>query len=572
MPHLRHLMVFALGLVLWGTDAHAQAAPSNFGVERFRLAMDGAGILDVDWADVPGHRSWGIGMWTGFAHDPLVLYDPMKNAVGALVGQRVTTGLVGSIALWHRLEIGLGLDAIDHQTSTGMVDAGSAIGALPASGLGDARLAVKLLLIGDPIARFHVAVIPAVTVPLGSAGGFLREAGPTFAPELAAAWTTGTVRLGANVGYRLRKRVEIADLVVDDEFFARVGLGFRFGGTQDNAVTELDVSGALAAPPSGVRANRVAAEILVGGSQRLTRSIRLFAGGGVGLDKGFGTPDWRAVVGLRFQSVRGDRDGDGIEDLVDRCPDEPEDKDGFQDADGCPDLDNDGDGIPDSRDKCPNEAEDKDGFQDADGCPDPDNDGDGIPDTIDKCPNGPEDKDGFQDADGCPDPSGKIMGLVTDADAHPISGATVIVEQLDHPDVKPAEIKSADDGSFIAEVHGGAVKLAASAKDYQSKEEASRVAPGESVTAVVVLTRVVRQGQLRGQALSFNGKPLAATIRITGTATKVTADADGQFAVDLPEGTYEVVIEARDHATQRRSVTVKVERVTVLNVDMRRGR
>ncbi len=71
----------------------------------------------------------------------------------------------------------------------------------------------------------------------------------------------------------------------------------------------------------------------------------------------------------------GDRDHDGILDNVDRCPDQPEDKDGFEDADGCPDPDNDADGIPDTADKCPNEPEDRDGFEDADGCPDPDNDG-----------------------------------------------------------------------------------------------------------------------------------------------------------------------------------------------------
>src|SRR5262249_28443501 len=70
-------------------------------------------------------------------------------------------------------------------------------------------------------------------------------------------------------------------------------------------------------------------------------------------------------------------------------PNEPEDLDGFQDADGCPDPDNDQDGIPDVIDKCPNEPEDYDGFQDTDGCPDPDNDGDGVPDVIDKCPNEP---------------------------------------------------------------------------------------------------------------------------------------------------------------------------------------
>jgi hypothetical protein len=130
----------------------------------------------------------------------------------------------------------------------------------------------------------------------------------------------------------------------------------------------------------------------------------------------------------------GDRDGDGLSDAVDRCPDMPEDFDGFMDQDGCPDPDNDvdgvrdvddrcpndpgpapfgcpmasggdrdKDGIADASDKCPDDPEDKDGFQDGDGCPDPDNDKDGILDKDDKCPNQPETFNGFQDDDGCPD-------------------------------------------------------------------------------------------------------------------------------------------------------------------------
>ncbi len=73
--------------------------------------------------------------------------------------------------------------------------------------------------------------------------------------------------------------------------------------------------------------------------------------------------------------------------------------------------DSDGDGIPNDKDLCPNDPEDKDGFEDADGCPDPDNDHDGIPDAKDKCPNEPETYNGYQDADGCPD-RGRVV--VTD--------------------------------------------------------------------------------------------------------------------------------------------------------------
>src|SRR4029077_11431859 len=66
-------------------------------------------------------------------------------------------------------------------------------------------------------------------------------------------------------------------------------------------------------------------------------------------------------------------------------------------------------GIPDKRDACPNDPEDKDGFEDEDGCPDPDNDKDGIPDVIDKRPNEPETFNGFEDEDGCPDKGSVII-------------------------------------------------------------------------------------------------------------------------------------------------------------------
>lgn len=70
------------------------------------------------------------------------------------------------------------------------------------------------------------------------------------------------------------------------------------------------------------------------------------------------------------QSGAMDRDGDGIADDIDRCPDEPEDRDGFEDEDGCPEPDNDRDGVRDVDDKCPAQPESKNGRQDEDGCPD----------------------------------------------------------------------------------------------------------------------------------------------------------------------------------------------------------
>jgi outer membrane protein OmpA-like peptidoglycan-associated protein len=108
-------------------------------------------------------------------------------------------------------------------------------------------------------------------------------------------------------------------------------------------------------------------------------------------------------IGVTQGTVDGDQDEDGIRDSLDKCPTVPEDKDGFEDEDGCPDRDNDQDAVLDLDDQCPLVAEDHDKFQDADGCPEADNDQDGILDPDDKCPNEPEDKDNFEDEDGCPD-------------------------------------------------------------------------------------------------------------------------------------------------------------------------
>ena len=59
-----------------------------------------------------------------------------------------------------------------------------------------------------------------------------------------------------------------------------------------------------------------------------------------------------------------DRDKDGVVDDQDKCPDTP-----GKGPDGCP-LDTDGDGIIDDLDKCKGQPETKNGYQDADGCPD----------------------------------------------------------------------------------------------------------------------------------------------------------------------------------------------------------
>src|SRR5664279_3291979 len=100
-----------------------------------------------------------------------------------------------------------------------------------------------------------------------------------------------------------------------------------------------------------------------------------------------------------------DRDGDGIVDSLDACPDQA----GTPALQGCPDRD--GDGIADKDDKCPDVA----GIAKYNGCPIPDTDKDGINDEEDKCPT----VAGVARYQGCPIPDTDGDGVNDEEDKCP---------------------------------------------------------------------------------------------------------------------------------------------------------
>ncbi len=457
---------------------HAQAASDAFGIERFRPAMDADGMLDVEAATVPAHLAWSGGVFIGFAHDPLVVYDSDMSPVESLVDRRLTTGVIGALGLWNRAELGVALDIVGYQHGS---DTSPTMKDLPAGGLGDVRVAFKVLAVATP--RVQLAVIPALAIPAGSASGYLREAGVAFEPAVAVSGGHGRVRGAINLGYRVRERVEVAGLVSDDEAFVRAALGVQLD------VAELSASTSLAAPVTDRSANQVAIEALAGAARPITDTLAAFVGGGIGLDNGFGVPDWRAFGGVRV--IYG-RDVPKPPPIVVETP----------------------------------------------------------PVVVERPTTPP------------PPPPAKLAGHVVDREGRPIRHATV--------SVAGTQAITDDNGAFAIAYPGGPVEVGVQADDYQPATTPANAAPGQTAEVSIVLARAVRQGQLRGQVMSFAGKPLAATIQIAGAATASTqADADGQFAVDLPEGTFEVTIEAPGFTTQKRTIKVKLDGVTVLNVDLR---
>jgi outer membrane protein OmpA-like peptidoglycan-associated protein len=418
-----------VGLLL-GTAAQAQPVDEAFALERLRPSTTRDGILDVEWGGVGEHLQWDAALWTNWARDPFAVYDDGVRA-GALVGHRVGADLVGAVALFDWVEVAAQIPVIVFQTADlTALPAGVGDFTTAAAGLGDVRLAPKVRLLRAREQLVDLALIPAVTLPTAQPAGraWLGENAPTFVPEVAVSRAFGAVRVAVNGAWRARLAERTTrNLTIGSELVYRGGVGVRLHDLVSLPLAlDASLSGAtLASAPfsSGVEENPL--ELIAAARYDLLHLpaeagagddlvAEVFVGGGAGLVGGVGTPDVRVLAGLRFfvpDDV--DADDDGIADAADRCPNEAEDKDAFDDADGCPDVDNDADGLADDGDRCPNEAEDKDAFDDADGCPDVDNDADAVRDRDDGCPAvaGPADNA------GCPWPDGDGDGVLDKDDA-----------------------------------------------------------------------------------------------------------------------------------------------------------
>jgi large repetitive protein len=403
--------------------------PQDFPAERLRIGADRSAILDVETGAMPAAGSWDLGLWLGMADDPLTVYmDAGTGAqrVGSLVQRRVGGELAGAYAPLAWLHLGVAAPLIVSQSrDSSLSGVMGSLASLQSYGLGDLRVSPKLRLYQGAI---DVAFLPELTLPTGGSSGYRGERSVSFAPTIAISRQLGAVTIGANLGWRIREQTAVGNLVVDDELFARVGVGVR--------VTDaLELDGSLSsatAAAAAFAARRSQAEVIAGPSYHFASGLVVFAAAGAGLDVGYATPDWRALAGIRFGKQREepreiavdrDPDHDGLVGSADRCPSEPEDRDGFEDDDGCPDLDNDHDKVADTSDRCPSEPELVNGFEDADGCPDTvpavDLDGDGVAGDDDRCANEAEDLDGFQDGDGCPDADNDGDKLADATDACP---------------------------------------------------------------------------------------------------------------------------------------------------------
>ncbi|MSQ02166.1 MAG: hypothetical protein EXR71_09775 [Myxococcales bacterium] len=273
---------------------------------------------------------------------------------------------------------------------------------------------LKMLTLGATVGGFATGPDDYLVEDIG-----LNLRGGTLVPdtpvelELSLLWTSGTTRTHGFAEATSLAQFEMLGTVLDRErldLFVGGGVGWRHVRLEPSAGVAADPADALA-----FRGNPTfdamlsaggGARVMIWGPVHVRADARavLWIGESPTTQPTHAWPGAVASIGidLRYEPPP-DRDGDGVADKKDQCPESMEDFDYYEDADGCLDPDDDGDKIADVNDRCKSQAEDLDGYRDEDGCEDSNNDSDAFPDVSDRCPDQPETENSWEDGDGCPD-------------------------------------------------------------------------------------------------------------------------------------------------------------------------
>jgi outer membrane protein OmpA-like peptidoglycan-associated protein len=198
-------------------------------------------------------------------------------------------------------------------------------------GIGDVHAELKYSVLDGPLglAVLGRASAPTANAPLMGAGGI------SYGGWLVATADMGPARALVNVGSVGVPTSDIGGLVWDDHLSWRAAAAMPIGP----GGVALEWGGSVLYSQFDQAAGRPV-EAMVTGWYRIgpTRFV-VRAGVGVGVNQGLGASRGRGMLGIGYEPTGyEDRDRDGIVDTLDRCASVPEDMDGVEDDDGCPDA------------------------------------------------------------------------------------------------------------------------------------------------------------------------------------------------------------------------------------------
>lgn len=389
----------ALGLGLLCFE-HRAAAQEGFALNRFDPAERGSVFFRGDSLDIAGGPRWAAGVVGDLGHKVLVARNEDGDEMATVIRDQLFLHLGGSVVVLDWLRLGLSVPILAYQRASDFDVAGSSIAPSEDFSLGDVRLGADALLVGEREDAFRLGAGVRFYLPTGNRDAFASDGSLRIAPLVSVAGDVGPFVYAVSPGVMVR--TEGQDFVnepVGSEMLLSVSAGLRLIERRLVVGPELFASTNIADGRRGfIKRTTTPVELILGGHYDVGKDVRLGIGFGPGLSEGLGAPAsrWLAslewVPGVEPEKAPSDRDGDGIADEQDACPDQVGVPQSNPALHGCPEptppVDSDQDGIPDDLDACPTQPgpENREDPR-KNGCPPPpDRDGDGIADDVDACP------------------------------------------------------------------------------------------------------------------------------------------------------------------------------------------
>lgn len=421
------LTVACCTLLFASGSASAQAA--GFALDRFEPADRGSNWFVLDSLDLRGHGRLALGVTGELGYRPLAIYDADGSLRSAIVEHQLFAHPGGSFVLWDRLRVSASLPVGLYATGDGGT-IGGVVYPAPSSAqtVGDLRFGADARVIGQSGDPFQLAFGLHLFAPTGSRGAYSGDETFRATPRALVAGDLGVFAYSAKLGIAYRGHdVELAGSPLGSELVYGAAVGVR--ALDRRLLLGPELYGSSVVTADLFKTRTTPADLLFGAHLDVG-AVRIGAGAGFGVSRGYGSPAARAVLSIEWLApVQRDRDGDGIVDEADACVDVPGVASPDAGRNGCPpprpppaplpapEPDTDGDGVLDKEDACVDVPGKSTGDPATHGCPD--TDGDGIFDRQDACPTDPGVASADPAQNGCPDPDRDKDGIPNSEDACP---------------------------------------------------------------------------------------------------------------------------------------------------------
>jgi hypothetical protein len=339
-------------------DASAADPEAGLALERLDRPEAGSRFYASDTLSLrePWRPAFGVQM--GYTYRPFSIVEP-DGTRSSLVRNVWSTDASASIVIPGGMRFGLSMPFVLYQDGRDTSFGVQSVTAPESPAAGDIRVSGDVYVVGRAEDPFSAAVGVAVYVPTGSRSAFTSDSTARVYPRALMTGKYRHLRWGARAGYMLRPHVDqnfepiyFGGVEIGSEMLAGASVGYENGPFVVGP--EIFMSTVVSSKAGPFAKDTTPVEALASGHYKITDRFVCGAGVGTRLTDGLGAAAFRAVASLEWinetKPLR-DKDGDGVPDDEDMCPDLP----GCDEHEpGCPapSIDTNGDGIPDYEPQC----------------------------------------------------------------------------------------------------------------------------------------------------------------------------------------------------------------------------